>query len=470
MVEIKNQLKLLPQVILTPQLKLVLKVLQLNILELKEYLLEEIQSNPFLEIEFNDTDETSYRAASSQKEVALLEERSWDEIYAKEPKGLLFLLEEREEDVGFDARLKSEENLKEHLLWQLGFLELTPGEREIAMFVIGNLNEKGYLGATVKEIAEDLKVSEDKVQKVRKLLMKLDPVGIAAQDLKECLLTQLEFLGLTSEDLAYKLVEKHLEEIPEGPENLSKKYGYSIEELKKSLEIIRNLEPYPARNFYLPKDIYFEPDLRFYKEEGQWKVEILKEKYPKVFYSPLYYKFHQNRKLFNDGKAKQFLKEKLKFAEYLLKALDSRYTTLYKVGSAILEVQKEFLEKGQAFLKPLTLKDLSELTGLHESTISRVISHKYVETPIGTFPLKFFFSTGFNSSTGESISATAVKNYIKEIIFQEPPKKPYSDNEIAKILHKKYGIKIARRTVTKYREELNIPSLKERKNKKGGYL
>ncbi|MFN3406501.1 MAG: RNA polymerase factor sigma-54 [Caldimicrobium sp.] len=465
MVEIKSQLKLLPQLILTPQLKLVLKVLQLNTLELKEYLLEEIQSNPFLEIEFNDTVESTYSASNAQEEVALVEEHLWEEIYAKEPKGLLFLTEEQEEDVPFEARLRSEENLKEHLLWQLGFIDLTPGEREIAMFIIGNLNEKGYLGASVKEIAQDLKVSEDKVEKVRKLLMKLDPVGIAAKDLKECLLTQLEFLGFTSDDLPYKLVEKHLEEIPEGPENLSKKYGYSIEELKKSLEIIRNLEPYPARNFHIPKDIYFEPDLKFYKEDDQWKVEVLKDKYPKVFYSPLYHKFHQNKKLFTDGKAKQFLKEKLKFAENLLKALDSRYSTLYKVGSAILEVQKEFLEKGQAFLKPLTLKDLSELTGLHESTISRVISHKYVETPIGTFPLKFFFSTGFNSSTGESISATAIKNHIKEIISQENPQKPYSDNEIAKILQEKYGIKIARRTVTKYREELNIPSIKERKNK-----
>lgn len=463
MVEVKSQLKLLPQLILTPQLKLVLKVLQLNTLELKDYLLEEVQTNPFLEIEFNDIVESTYSASSSHEEVALVEERLWAEIYAKEPKGLLFLSEEQEEELPFEARLRSEENLKEHLLWQLGFLELTPEEKEIAMFIIGNLNEKGYLGASVKEIAEDLKISEDKVEKVRKLLMRLDPVGIAAKDLKECLLAQLEFLGFTSKDVPYILVEKHLEEIPEGQEALSRQYGYSEDELKKSLEIIKNLEPYPARNFHLPKDIYFEPDLRFYKEDDQWKVEILKEKYPKVFYSPLYYKFLRNKKLFSEGKAKHFLKEKLKFAENLLKALDSRNTTLYKVGSAILEVQKEFLEKGETYLKPLTLKDLSELTGLHESTISRVISHKYVETPMGTFPLKFFFSTGYNTSTGESISATAIKNYIKEIISQENPKKPYSDNEIAKILHNKYGLKIARRTVTKYREELNIPSIKERK-------
>lgn len=464
MVEVKNQLKLLPQLILTPQLKLILKVLQLNSLELNEFLQQEVQSNPFLEVEFNEVGESLFKRSEVKENISLAEEFNWEEYLIKEPKGLAFLAEEQEEEnFSLEGRVSSEETLVDHLLWQLGFIEISPEEREIALYLLGNLDERGYLSLSPEEVAEDLKIEKEQIERVRKLLMKLDPVGVCAINLKECLLVQLEFLGYTSEDLPFILVDKFLEEIPEGEEKLSQQLGYPLEEIKKAIEIIKSLEPYPARNFHLPKEIFFEPDLRFYKEEGEWKVEVLKEKNPKVYFSPLYYKYCKNKKLLSQGKAKDFLKEKLKLAENLLKALDSRYTTLYKVGLAILKVQKDFFEKGITYLKPLTLKDLAESTGLHESTISRVISHKYVDTPLGIYPLKFFFTTGYNTDKGESVSAAAIKNYIKEIIAQENPKKPYSDNEIVRILEEKYGIKIARRTVTKYREELNIPSIRERK-------
>lgn len=464
MVEVKNQLKLLPQLILTPQLKLILKVLQLNSLELNEFLQQEVQSNPFLEVEFNEVGESLFKRSEVKENISLAEEFNWEEYLIKEPKGLAFLAEEQEEEnFSLEGRVSSEETLVDHLLWQLGFIEISPEEREIALYLLGNLDERGYLSLSPEEVAEDLKIEKEQIERVRKLLMKLDPVGVCAINLKECLLVQLEFLGYTSEDLPFILVDKFLEEIPEGEEKLSQQLGYPLEEIKKAIEIIKSLEPYPARNFHLPKEIFFEPDLRFFKEEGEWKVEVLKEKNPKVYFSPLYYKYCKNKKLLSQGKAKDFLKEKLKLAENLLKALDSRYTTLYKVGLAILKVQKDFFEKGITYLKPLTLKDLAESTGLHESTISRVISHKYVDTPLGIYPLKFFFTTGYNTDKGESVSAAAIKNYIKEIIAQENPKKPYSDNEIVRILEEKYGIKIARRTVTKYREELNIPSIRERK-------
>ncbi|MFN4132276.1 MAG: RNA polymerase factor sigma-54 [Caldimicrobium sp.] len=464
MVDVKNQLKLLPQLILTPQLKLTLKVLQLNTLELNEFLQQEVQSNPFLEVEFNEGGENIFQKLALKEDITLAEEFNWEDFLIKEPKGLSFLAEEPEEEpFSFEGRVSIEETLKDHLLWQLGFIELTSKEREIALYLLGNLDERGYLALSLEEIAEDLKIDKEEVERVRKLLIKLDPVGVCAINLKECLLAQLEFLGYTSKDLPFILVDKFLEKIPEGEEKLSQLLGYPLEEVKNALEIVRSLEPYPARNYHLPKNIFFEPDLRFYKEEGEWKVEVLKEKYPKVYFSPLYYKYSKNKKLLLESKAKDFLREKLKVAEYLLKALDSRYTTLYKVGLAILEAQKDFFEKGITFLKPLTLRDLAETTGLHESTISRVISHKYVDTPLGIYPLKFFFTTGYDTDKGESVSAVAIKNYIKEIIAQENPKKPYSDSEIVRILEKNYGIRIARRTVTKYRVELNIPSIRDRK-------
>ncbi len=462
MIEVKNQLKLLPQLILTPQLKLLLKVLQLNTLELNEYLLQEAQTNPFLEVEFNDLVE---KAPSSEKEeVALTDEFDWSKEDIFEKTKFSFLYEEPEDEGSILERTaRKEETLTEHLLWQLGFIELSAKEREIANFIMGNLNERGYLALSVEELAKDLGVSPSEVEKVRNLLKKLDPVGVASKDLKECLLTQLEFMGYSKESLPYVLVEKHLEEIPEGIEYLSQKYGYDPQILEEVLYIIRNLEPYPARNFFNPQSIYVEPDLKFYKEEDEWKVEVIKEKYPKVYLSSLYHKIAKNKRLLNESKGKEFLKEKLKIAETLLKALDSRYSTLYKVGEVILQTQKDFFEKGAKYLKPLTLKDVAQKIGLHESTISRVISHKYVDTPLGIYPLKFFFTTGYNTDSGKSVSSIAIKDYIKEIIENEDPKKPYSDSQIAKILKEKYGISIARRTITKYREELNIPSIRERK-------
>ncbi|MCS7199035.1 MAG: RNA polymerase factor sigma-54 [Caldimicrobium sp.] len=464
MIELKNKLQLAPQLILTPQLKILLKILQFNTIELNEYLLQEVQSNPFLEIEFNDLLDRTFQ--NEEKEIHLTDEFNWEEPILLEPKFLIYTSEEPEDEGSLLERsLGTEETLTEHLFWQLGFHELSPLEREIAQHIIGNLNERGYLVVSPQDISNDLGVPLEQVERIRTLIKTLDPVGVASLDLKECLLEQLKFLGYSKDSLPWLLIERSLEEIPEGAEVLAQKYGCSLDSIQEALDVIKSLEPYPARNFFSTRGIYFEPDLRFFKEEGLWKVEVLRDKNFKVCFNSVYYRFINNKRLLNKAKAKEFLREKLRSAEHLLKALDSRYTTLYKVGKAILETQWEFLEKGIKFFKPLTLKELSRLTNFHESTLSRVISHKYVDTPIGVFPLKFFFSTGYQTQRGESVSAVAIKDYIKEIISQEDPKEPFSDNEISQILLKKYGLKIARRTITKYREELGIPSIRERKRK-----
>ncbi|MCS7278491.1 MAG: RNA polymerase factor sigma-54 [Thermodesulfobacteriaceae bacterium] len=461
MVEIKNQLKLLPQLLLTPQLKLLLKVLQLNTLELNEFLLEEVQSNPFLEIEYKDLPKLETKEETLE-EIGLSEELTWntEDLYDKEA----FITGINEEEANlWEKYLKAEESLSEYLSWQMGFKELTPLEREIANYLIGNLDQRGYLTILPSEVAKEFKVDLSKVEKVRKILKFLDPLGVASLDLKECLITQLEFLGYSKDSLPYILVEKHLEELEHGIEALSQKYGYEKGALGSALEVIKNLEPYPARNFTFEKTIYVEPDLIFYKEEEEWKVQINKEGIYKIKFSSFYKKFNSYKNL--DFKSKNFLKEKIRNAEMLLKALDGRFTSLYKVGFSILQHQVDFLEKGVKYMKPLTLKMIAQVTGLHESTVSRIIAHKYVQTPLGIYPLKFFFSTGYTNLHGKDLSSKAVKDYIKEIISNEKAQKPYSDSEIAKILKQKYGINIARRTVSKYREELKIPSIRERKNK-----
>lgn len=467
MIEVKNKLQLTPQLILTPQLKLILKVMQLNVLELNEYLLQETQSNPFLEIEFNDLpSDLPETVSSDKKEIELTDEYDWSEQNLFERPQISFAYETPEEDENLiEKTLRAEESLSDHIKWQLGFIELTPLERDIAEYLIGNLDERGYLRISPEVVARDLGVSKEKVEVVREKIKKLDPVGIASLDLRECLLAQLEVLGYSSKDLPWILVDRYLPELAKDLDSLSKLINRPLEEIKNAMDVIRSLEPYPARNFFTPKNVYVEPDLRFYKEDDEWKVEVLKDRYFQVRLSNLYYKFINQRRIQGDAKSKEFLKEKLRDAENLLKALDSRYSTLYKVGYAILHAQRDFFEKGFQYLKPLTLKDLSLVTNLHESTISRVISHKYVDTPFGIFPLKFFFSTGYQTKIGESLSATAIKSYIKEIVSSENPEKPLSDSQISKILQERYGIKIARRTITKYREELNIPSIRERKRR-----
>ncbi len=466
MIELKNQLKITPQLILTPQLKLILKVLQLNTLELEEFLQEEAQINPFLELEYKDLPENIFsKKLDFKEEIRLNDEIDLNNEEFIE-RSLHFFEPPSEEPPIWEKTLKVEEKLTDYLLWQIRLKELSSKDYEIAQHIIGNLDEKGYLTLTSKEIAQELHVSEEKVEKIRNIVKFLDPVGVASYNLKECLLTQLEFLGYFSDSLPYILVRQHLEEIPKGVEYLSQNYGFSPEEIENALEIIRQLEPYPARNYFLEPTLYIEPDLIFYKQDNKWKVEVIKEKNFSIKLNSYYKDYLKIKKKSEETKKlKQFLRKKLRDAENLLKALDSRYSSLYKVGEAILKHQCEFLEKGIKHLKPLTLKIIAEETGLHESTVSRIIAHKYVQTPNGVYSLKFFFSTGYESSQGNVLSSKAVKDYIKEIIDKEDPKKPLSDNTIAKILKEKYGIKIARRTVTKYREEMQIPSIRERKLK-----
>ncbi|MDF2954202.1 MAG: DNA-directed RNA polymerase specialized sigma subunit [Thermodesulfobacterium sp.] len=462
MIELRNELKLKPQLIITPQLKLVLKVLQLNKLELRNFLLQEVHSNPFLELEYKDLPDVSYFKENSLEEIKLNEETNFEEELVENK--FHFGEEIPEEEWSWEKTLKAEEKLVDYLLWQINLKNLTSLEKNIAYYIIGNLDDRGYLNISLEEIAREFGVPLKKVEKVRNILKFLDPVGIASLDIKECLLTQLEFTGYTENSLPYILIEKHFEELPQGIDYLKETYGYSKESIESALEVIKQLDPYPARNYFNENTVYVEPDLVFYKKEEEWKVEVVKEETFVVKLNKYYQQFFKKgKKLSGSLEVKKFLKQKIKDAEDLLKALDSRYSSLYKVGLAILKYQKDFLEKGIKFLKPLTLKDIAEDVQLHESTVSRIITHKYVQTPRGIFPLKFFFSTGYRNKEGEKLSAKAVKDYIKEIIEKENPLKPLSDSAISKILKEKYGIDIARRTVTKYREELQIPSIRERK-------
>ncbi|NPA39270.1 MAG: RNA polymerase factor sigma-54 [Thermodesulfobacteria bacterium] len=463
MIELRQQLKLTPQLVLTPQLKLLLKVLQLNTIELNELILQEAQVNPFIEVEFNDTVGTQTEERPS--EVKLSEETEEERWF--EPR-MHFDYEAPSDEEGaiWEKTLKAEETLSDYLTWQVRLKDLTPYEFELAKYIIGNLDDKGYLRISSEEVAKEFNTSVERVEKVRRIIKFLDPVGVASFSIEECLDAQLEFLGYEEDSLPRILVKNYLKELAEGLDELAKKLKVTKEELEEAVEVIKELDPYPARNFFSETQVYVEPDLVFYKDEDGWKLEVTKDKTYSVRLNEDYKKFLKIKGRGEEAKrTKKFLREKLRDAETLLKAIDSRYSSLYKVGEVILRHQVEFLEKGTRYLKPLTLKVIAEETGLHESTVSRIISHKFVQTPSGVYPLKFFLSTGYTSSNGQAVSSKAVKDYIKEIIDGEDKKKPYSDSAIAKILKEKYGITIARRTVTKYREALGIPSIRERRQK-----
>ncbi len=460
--EIRNHLKLLPQLILTPQLKLYLKILPMNVLELNEYLLEEAQDNPFLEIEIKDLAERYLDLDRKKGNIELDDEYDWEKQFDYS------LMEDydKEENINIiEKTISSEETLYDYLMWQIRLKDTTDLERKIAEHIICNLDEKGYLSVTPGEIARELEVDLTKVEEVRNIIKRLDPLGIASLDLKECLLIQLDFLGYNEEDLPVKIVKYYLDQVPTGVANLSKLIGASEEEIEEALGIIKTLEPFPARNYKSTNGLYIIPDLKFFQEDGIWKVEILRDNYYTIQLNSSYKSIFRKKTSEVDKKQQIFLREKMKQALALIKALDQRYVTLYKIGQAILKHQKEYLDKGPKYLKPLTLKILAEETGLHESTISRVINQKYVDTPLGIYSLKYFLSAGYTSDEGKTVSAKAIMDYIKEIITVEDPNNPYSDAEIAKELQKRLGVKIARRTVTKYRELLNIPSTRQRRKK-----
>ena len=476
--ELRQHLKLTQQLVLTPQLQQAIKLLQLNRLELEQVLRQEAETNPVLEQDLVDQQTISFEELTSDNQqpedglslatesplgAEAVKDFDWEAYFQDNGSAYPSFAFEQKEAIDYERKLTKAENLVSHLLWQLYLSDLTPEEQRIGEYIIGNLDERGYLAVTVEEIAEDLGVEEEKVAFVLRKIQFFDPVGVAARDLKECLLIQLEHLGLKG-TLAELLVRDHLKDLELGRyARLAKKFNVSVAEIEAALAVIRGLDPRPARNFTEIEPQYVEPDVLVFKEADEWVVRLNDEGLPRLRISPYY------RKLLTDPAvplaAKQYIQKKLRSATWLIKSIEQRNRTLLKVSESIMRFQRDFLEKGVAGLKPLILRDVALDVGLHESTVSRVTTGKYVDTPHGIFELKFFFSTGYRSSSGEEVATETVKQYIKEIITQEDPQRPYSDQKIADILKEKYNVKIARRTVAKYRDQLGILPASRRKGK-----
>ncbi|MBI5058100.1 MAG: RNA polymerase factor sigma-54 [Nitrospirae bacterium] len=477
--EQRLELRLSQKLILTPQLQQSIKLLQLPLLELTQDINQELMNNPLLEetIEAERDSEVKNETSGTASEEETFREPS-DDVETPLEKIFGFTsdsyFEEREtdgRDLGYfndnteDVQSPLERNRKkadlyEHLLWQLRLAYVPEKTGKVAEIIINNLDEDGYLQASIDEIAEAAEADADTVEKALTFVQKLDPSGVGARDLRECLLLQLELLQLKG-TLVENILRDGFNEL-EGKKykQLAAKFSVTIDDVLAAVKIIEGLEPRPGRNYSSDEPVHIIPDVYIEESDGKLLITLNDEGIPKLRLSNYYKKLLANKKTLGPEE-KQFLEEKLRSAVWLLKSLDQRNKTIYRVTESILKFQEDFFAKGFKYLKPLNLKDIAEDLGMHESTISRVTSNKYIQCPQGLLSFRFFFSNAVHSDTGD-ISSSTVKDMIKKIVSEEDSMKPLNDKQIVDILKDK-GINVARRTTAKYREELKIPSHIKRK-------
>jgi RNA polymerase sigma-54 factor len=471
--EHRLELKLLQKLILTPQLQQAIKLLQLPQIELSQTLQNELVENPFLEetvVELSPEEAKSQEADEAEREDHDMELPVGEQAD--------FAVDDYFDTRSFDGRdlgyfspdvttsqtlehyVSEGTDLYDHLTWQLRFSDASDEVREAAEVVIGNIEENGYLKATEEEIAQYAGCSAETAREAISLVQTFDPVGVGARDLKECLLLQLPPLNLEG-TLVEDLIGNHLEDIEKRKfQQLATRFGCTLEEIKEAVKVISDLEPKPGRGYSAVQPIYIKPDVYVVRADGDFQIILNDENMPNLRINSYYRKLLMAKDaLKKDEKA--YLEERLRSAVWLLKSLDHRNKTIYRVTESILKFQREFFENGVSRLKPLNLKDVASDLGMHESTISRTTSNKYLSCGHGLFNFRYFFSSGLKTASG-SVSSTSVKDMIKKLVDEENPRKPLSDQKISEML-KSLNIKVARRTVAKYREEMNIPPQNIRK-------
>ena len=477
--EQKLHLKLSQKLIMTPSLQQAIKLLQLSKLELQEVLNQELLENPLLEesadeakqeeaeVEAQEKTQTEEEAKAAEP-APEKEKDSFDEIdydayfqdyieYGYNPR-----MGEDHEEFPIENTLTRPPNLTDHLAWQLGMSDASPAVKDIGAFIIGNIDEDGYLRATSEEIVAAGPYDPVDVEKAIAVIQSLDPIGVGARDLRECLLLQLQFLEVDN-TMVESIVRDHWDLFMQRHfVQISKALGIDMKTLEGVVEIIKHLDPKPGRKYSNERAIYVEPDVYIQKVGDDYVIVLNEDGMPKLRINGSYRSMLNSMDSKSDGETVNYIKDKIRSAVWLIKSLDQRQRTIYKVAESIVKHQREFLEKGIDYLRPLVLRDVADDIQMHESTVSRVVSNKYMHTPRGLFLMKYFFHSGIDSDTGEDISSLTVKKKIQGFIDGEDPRKPLSDSKIMKILNDE-GINIARRTVAKYRDELNIPSSTDRK-------
>ena len=482
---LKQQLKLTQQLLMTPQLQQAIKLLQLSRLELADTIRQEIEQNPLLEEvgpgdadyeigpdslsateEIPVTPEPEKTGEVNMDNISSMQEINWEDDYANYyDAGFSFSREtpERNRLTQIDF-LTKETNLQSHLQWQLSHTELSNELKDACLFVIGNLNHNGFLDVTIEDITREIGCSEETARLAITIIQEMDPPGVAATNVQESLLLQLKRLDL-EESLAAEIIKDHLHSLElKNYGDIAKASKRPIKEVQAAIEIITGLNPFPGEQ-YAERDVqYIIPDVFVHKVGDEYLVVLNDEGLPRLKVSSAYEEIVAGDTN-TSAETKTYIKEKLRDAVWLIKSMQQRQRTIYKVVDSLLRFQKDFFEKGVQHLRPLVLRDVAEDISMHESTVSRVTTNKYMHTPQGIFELKYFFSTALPQQDGESLAAESIRQRIKNMIKNEKPEKPLTDNAISKILMQE-NVKVARRTVAKYREQLGILPVKHRRQPK----
>lgn len=443
------------KLIMTPELRQAIQLLQYNSLELNEYLKNEIEENPLLEMENpnNQIEEVGELLQEKEMDWKELAEK-YDDYSYKAP------IDKNQEEYNYEAFTTYTQTLREYLIEQLDLTILDDKEYLIGDYIIQNIDENGYLDVQIVEIADKTNSNKENVEKVLSIVQTFEPLGVGARDLKECLLIQIKEKG-DLEPTIVKIIEEHLDDLAcNRMMKIAKELDVDISTMQQVCDYIKTLEPKPGRAFSDSGDHvkFIIADATIEEIEGEFIILINDITGPRLNINSFYRDLLKNS---TDDETTTFLSEKLDSAIWIIKSIEQRKQTIYKVVESILKFQIEFFKTGEKGLIPLTLKEVAADIDMHESTISRATNGKYVQTPRGLFELKFFFTTGLPGSSGD-ISSTSIKSVIKQIVEDENPKKPLSDQKISNMLKEK-GASISRRTVAKYRDELNIPSSSMRK-------
>ena len=473
--ELRQSLTLAQQLVMTPQLQQAIKLLQLSRLELLETINEEMEENPLLEErQAGESDEGDGLDGIDEKiqselpdlpEVKVEESAptdvDWDSYLSEYNTETTTAPFEERELPALDNITPARTDLYSHLRWQLGMTEPDEESREIGIHIIENLNEDGFLEESLEDIAATTGYPIEKVKRVLRMIQEFDPVGVAAQNTQESLLIQARFQNLEG-TLVEKIISDHLKELENRKyDAIAKTLSISIKDVQDAVSIIQCFEPKPGRSFSDDRTIYVTPDIYIVCVGDNYEIVQNEDGLPKLRISAYYKDILRNGSQTPDS-VKTYVQEKLRSAAWLIKSIHQRQRTIYKVTESIVRFQKNFLDHGITKLRPLVLRDVAEDIGMHESTVSRVTTNKYVHTPQGLFELKFFFSSSINKLDGDCVASESVKERIRMIIKSENPKKPYSDQEIVSMLEK-LNIKVARRTVAKYRESIGILPSRKRK-------
>ena len=474
---------------MTPQLQQAIKLLQLSTLDLRQEIQEALESNLMLETEEEGTQEESADSAPGPLESAAgddpvndinnereiqIETSTIPEELPADPSGETLYDNltlpttssiSGDEAIDMLAQHSTDESLHDHITWQMELTPFTPLDRRIAEAIIDSIGDDGYLHANLEDIAASFPEAAPELDELEAVLHHIhafDPPGVGARDPREALLIQARQLDdeCDSRELALDILEHHFGLLTEGrQETLLRRLEVSPEELAEAVTLIRSLNPHPGSVVSCPPPAHVEPDVFVFRRKGHWMVELNPDVSPRLRVNPTYASMIRRADNSDDNIV---LKNHLQEARWFIKSLQSRNETLLKVARAIVEYQQAFFEYGEEVMKPLVLRDIAEKVGMHESTISRVTTQKYMYTPRGTLEFKYFFSSHVSTDSGGEASATAIRAVIKKLIAAEPPGKPLSDNKIANLLAER-GIKVARRTVAKYRESMGIPPSNERK-------